>query len=387
MTEDLLLNLPPGSLGAGVPFYPSTEVSLAAARLIAQAEQIQAGIVAYPDDAVIGVPVGGGGALPESITDDFAVDSGKWLDGNLAPAAMTIASGRGIWTPTEGAELHVSANAASDPNGNEADATTGWNSTEITLTSQSTDKSTGDYALNLAAADGANDRIEYPASNGQWTIFRADAKQVTGTKWRLHSGHLYPTRLQITDDWMSYVVTGYSPSAFSVYGLWCDNGAGGDVGRLDNVSIKPLTPATLYRVRRIYYPSAISARVWWPPGIQAGVVMFQNVNNWIMANRYHYRTLDYIALTKCVAGTVTQVTQSVVAYVAGTALRLIPSADMQAWTVKHGETTVHDAVAITDFAATGTWYAGLFTTYDAGDTDVVGFDDFSATRVAGAAAF
>lgn len=61
MTEDLLLNLPPGSLGAGVPFYPSTEVSLAAARLIAQAEQIRAGIVAYPDNAVIGVPVGGGG--------------------------------------------------------------------------------------------------------------------------------------------------------------------------------------------------------------------------------------------------------------------------------------------------------------------------------------
>ena len=39
--------------------------------------------------------------LPETISDDFSVDSG-WLDGDLNPAAMTItASGRGIWTPTE----------------------------------------------------------------------------------------------------------------------------------------------------------------------------------------------------------------------------------------------------------------------------------------------
>ena len=96
MTEDLLLNLPPGTLGSGVPapylITPAAarllagaktgglKLSLEASRLIAQAEQIQAGIATYPDDAVIGVPVGGGGAwTPAEIGDDLLF----WWDSTL----------------------------------------------------------------------------------------------------------------------------------------------------------------------------------------------------------------------------------------------------------------------------------------------------------------
>ena len=58
-----------------------------------------------------------------------------------------------------GPELHTSANAASDPNSNEADATTGWTPTNLTGTganvfeSQGAVKNTGSYALHSDAND------------------------------------------------------------------------------------------------------------------------------------------------------------------------------------------------------------------------------------------
>lgn len=329
---------------------------------------------------------GGGVSYPESITDDFAADSGLWLDGNLAAAAMTVSGGKGVWAPTEGAEIHTSANAASDPNSNEADATTGWGAVDITLTSQGADKSTGSYALNLVTT-AASGRAETLADANRWFVYRADAKQITGTKWRLQTSGLYPMRLQTTNDWASYVVTSYRNGAAISFGYLCDVGAIDDVGRLDNVSIKALTPATLFRVQRVYYPSTVSAKLWWPAGIQQGVILFQDADNWVMANLYHYRTINNAALTKSVAGTVTQVANGGVTYSAGATLELIPAADFQTWTVKYADTTEVNAAAITDFAASGTWYAGLFTTYDAGNTAVVGFDDFSATRITDAPPF
>lgn len=58
-----------------------------------------------------------------------------------------------------GPELHTSANAASDPNGNEADAITGWNEQGLNGTganvfeSQSAVKQTGDYAFKCDCND------------------------------------------------------------------------------------------------------------------------------------------------------------------------------------------------------------------------------------------
>jgi hypothetical protein len=46
-----------------------------------------------------------------------------------------------------GPELYVTANAASDPAGNEANATTGWSTADVTLTSDGTIKAFGSYSL------------------------------------------------------------------------------------------------------------------------------------------------------------------------------------------------------------------------------------------------
>jgi len=50
-------------------------------------------------------------------------------------------------TAYPGAELHTDANAASDPSGNEADATTGFGTFSATVTTDSSVKSTGNYSL------------------------------------------------------------------------------------------------------------------------------------------------------------------------------------------------------------------------------------------------
>ena len=47
----------------------------------------------------------------------------------------------------DGVELHTDANAASDPNGNEANATTGFTARNSTLTSDSTITDVGSYSL------------------------------------------------------------------------------------------------------------------------------------------------------------------------------------------------------------------------------------------------
>lgn len=59
---------------------------------------------------------------------------------------------------TLGPEIHVNANAASDPNGNEADATTGWTQVGLdaganVFESQGAVKSTGSYAFHANSND------------------------------------------------------------------------------------------------------------------------------------------------------------------------------------------------------------------------------------------
>ena len=77
-----------------------------------------------------------------------------------------------------GDEVHTSANAASDPNGNEADATTGWSTKGSTLTSDA-DSSAGTYALKVVSLDGSSDRIELELTVTDATLYKVtfDAKR------------------------------------------------------------------------------------------------------------------------------------------------------------------------------------------------------------------
>ncbi|HEB26371.1 MAG TPA: hypothetical protein ENI05_01160, partial [Porticoccus sp.] len=74
-----------------------------------------------------------------------------------------------------GAELYVTANAASDPNGNEADATTGWASNAVILTSDSSIKSAGNFSLKGIFQ-----------ANGAWMSFDLDTILTRGQIYRLN---------------------------------------------------------------------------------------------------------------------------------------------------------------------------------------------------------
>jgi hypothetical protein len=92
-------------------------------------------------------------------------------------ANVTVVSGEAL-----GPELHVAANAASDPNGNEADATTGWVETNLSGTganvfeSQSGVVNVGSYALHSDANDT-------PSANARFQ--QTIAGTVPGKKYRL----------------------------------------------------------------------------------------------------------------------------------------------------------------------------------------------------------
>jgi len=89
-----------------------------------------------------------------------------------------------------GPELHVDANAVSDPNGNEADATTGWDFTGLAGTganisrSQSVEKEVGGYAFELDCNDTptVNARAQYSISG----VTGGEVYQITG-RWK-HKG-------------------------------------------------------------------------------------------------------------------------------------------------------------------------------------------------------
>ncbi len=81
-----------------------------------------------------------------------------------------------------GSELYATANAASDPNGNEADAITGWISNYDTFESTGADKSTGSYSLHAVRSSIGNDAAGYVCSFTKGKLYKAilDVKVVSG---------------------------------------------------------------------------------------------------------------------------------------------------------------------------------------------------------------
>jgi hypothetical protein len=127
------------------------------------------------------------------------------LNGNFDMPTLPINAlglpfkGRGV---SYGPELHTSANAASDPNGNEADATTGWSiiggldSGANIFESQSSVKYIGSYALHSDANDtpssGAAFYVDlesapFNVTDGKKYHLEFYARHIgTGGQWRAH---------------------------------------------------------------------------------------------------------------------------------------------------------------------------------------------------------
>lgn len=150
---------------------------------------------------------------------------------------------------TAGSEIHTQSNAASDPNGNAANATTGWVGANATLTSDASAPQTGTYSLKGVATTSTFESINYAftAVVGQMykvTIWAKRGSQ--GTDQGIRSwGNMsdFEAVLIESTNWTKYTIYATATTTapiIRVYSVWT-TGAIGDEVYVDNVSIKEVT--------------------------------------------------------------------------------------------------------------------------------------------------
>jgi hypothetical protein len=153
-------------------------------------------------------------------------------------------------------ETHTSANAASDPNANEANATTGWGITAGgTLESISSDKSVGSYALHATAAAApkyAESSAGAPVVRGLYEI-SADFKRVATGELRIE-GKSPSSSVTTTTSWATYVNTLTVTVNTVNFGYYAKINAPGDETFFDN-----------YTRRRILRPTATGLLLYTTP--------------------------------------------------------------------------------------------------------------------------
>lgn len=344
-----------------------------------------------------GGPLGGGG-VPETITDDFSADSGLWLDGNLAPAAITISSGRGIWTPgTTSAGVLNPTMETGDPPSN-------WSSlNDATLTREADEHTggTGSYALGVARG-GANNS-PYASQNstltaGMWYLRQGWRRNVDATRarWGLYDltkpGYVEHDDVGVTGTtWNSWQSVFVAENANHLIQLIAETTGAGQKVHFDDVVIYLLVHASLIRWQRIYYVSELSAKVWQSVRTSAGLIVGKDINNYIMVRLSgSAAAVNAAGIRKRVAGTLSaSLGSGAITYSAGTALKLTPTAAFTEFDVSYGAGEVISNVAINDFAADVDangkflvpYYAGLFNTFNSGSINSDAFDDFSAVRI------
>lgn len=148
-------------------------------------------------------------------------------------------------TTAPGVELHNDSNAAADPNGTEANATTGWSPNNTTITSDSGSPQTGTYALKGVAGAPAQARINYrfPTVVGVKYLISIWAKRgVQGTDQYFYNWDGVTVSPDIAIDstsWKEYVfevIADDTEIAIKIYPIKTA-GAAGDELFVDNVSI------------------------------------------------------------------------------------------------------------------------------------------------------
>ncbi len=262
--------------------------------------------------------MGGGGILPINL--DFSAFGDGALPSPLTGATWTISGGSALNTPNPGTEIHDDGNAASDPAGNEADATTGWVEQSVTIASQGADKHTGSYALQgTVVGAGGGKRMEYSwaSTTGMWYAVDGWMKRGTGTlTWTVWSNLRLSASVSAQAAWTEHKVTSRAtgnPALMRVY-------ISGDTntGYLDNLSIKPLTTSELLAYVKARDANVICKAGWTITGnTEAGVFVRvddpSNPQNGLIAT--HDGT--NAALIKIVGGTTTSLIDTAAAYAAG----------------------------------------------------------------------
>jgi len=148
-----------------------------------------------------------------------------------------------------GAEKHTQANAASDPNGNEANATTGWSTLgALILTSSGVGPHEGDWCLKGLAGDAANEGMKYSftAVIGKFykiVIWARRGAQGTTQRFYNWQGCTGADTINITSEsWIEYTFQVCATATTIEIRAYANAaGAANDAVKVDNVSIKEVT--------------------------------------------------------------------------------------------------------------------------------------------------
>lgn len=102
----------------------------------------------------------------------------------LAAGSIAITNNVGA----AGTQLHTVSNAASDPNGNESNSTAGWTTSVATLTSVTSPKSTGSYAIEVTANAQFASFAEFPINftTGDVITVTFWCRQTVGSNGEIH---------------------------------------------------------------------------------------------------------------------------------------------------------------------------------------------------------
>lgn len=141
------------------------------------------------------------------------------------------------------------------------------------------------------------------------------------------------------------------------------NGSGGQAGRFDDFSVKPITLASMFSTRPYGTHVTVKAQATVTAGTRAGVVCnldsASSPANFIIAS--HDGTTA--RLTKCVAGTYTELLAVTTTYAAGAYVeirRILGTNDFELW---YNNAQVSTAQTITDAGIISNVLAGMFNTY------------------------
>lgn len=264
--------------------------------------------------------------------------------------------------PALGAELVVNGDMET------GDPPTGWSALNGATLAASTDvhPSGGTHSLLLTRGSSADSTGKtLTQSAGTWIAFGSWIKNGTATNgnMRLFSGSAYNASPAVTAATWTYVrgvqrAAGANPLLHLLV-----TGAVGTTALFDDVSAKVITLASMFSTRPYSTHRTTKAMASIVAGTRAGVVA--NLDSATSPANFVIASHDGTTarLTKCVAGTYTELISQAVAYVAGAYVEIRRPAAGNNWQLFYNGSQVGTDQAIADAAIQAATLHGLFNTY------------------------
>lgn len=276
----------------------------------------------------------------------------RLLGGGRVPLAVPV--------PVLGAEMIVNGDMEiGDPPGS-------WTATDATISAvagyNSPQALRGVRVANNTLASQA-----VVASTGTWLLSTGAVKSGNNAFVQLSLGNSYTSTPNSTGTWQEYVLIGrVTTLAGKALNLIAPT-APGNQGDFDNVSLRPITLASMFSARPYSTHATAKARVTVVARSWAGVVA--NLDSTSAPANFVIASHDGTTarLTKCVAGAYTELVSQAVAYVAGAYVEVRRLAGTDTWQLWYNGAQVGANQTISDAAIKAATLHGYFTTY-AGNT-------------------